>query len=170
MECIKKGLLRQIGVNENGEAVFELTELGHDYLQRSGSPKAKAPPTMNDLDAEYDAAIEPVIETLHNFVRLHRALFPDELSINRERFLGCWLAEVLMGVDINLERAVESLRDDGLTLLDDPLLEVNSMRPHTPRLWEAPPRRRVGASKEDHRLDHPQPLRPSPSSGQPRHR
>jgi len=48
--------------------------------------------------------------------------------------LGCWLAEILMDVDINLERAVESLRDDGLTLLDDPLRDVNSMRPHTPRL------------------------------------
>src|SRR5262245_7762968 len=32
MKLTNQGLLRQIGVNENGEAVFKLTELGHDYL------------------------------------------------------------------------------------------------------------------------------------------
>ena len=74
---------------------------------------------MDDLDA-YDAAIEPLIETLRNFVRLHRALYPHELSIHRDRYLACWLAEILIDVDVNLERAAESLRDDGLTLLADP--------------------------------------------------
>jgi hypothetical protein len=44
----------------------------------------------------------------------------DDDLINRERFLEYWLAEIFMDVDINHERAVESLRDDGLTLLDDP--------------------------------------------------
>ena len=84
---------------------------------------------MNDLDAEYDAAIEPVIETLHNFVRLHRAVFPDELSINRERFFACWVASVLREVGIDLERAAQSLADDDLTLHDDPNIEINWQRP-----------------------------------------
>ena len=48
-------------------------------------------PNEEDLDQAYDAAIEPLIEALQNFARLHQALFNDMLSINRERFLGAVL-------------------------------------------------------------------------------
>jgi len=85
--------------------------------------------TTNSDDEElclaYDAAIEPTIEALQNFARLHHELFRDDLSINRERFLACWIAAVLLEVGIDLERAVQSLADDGLDLHDDPLIEIN---------------------------------------------
>jgi hypothetical protein len=81
------------------------------------------------LLAQYDSSIEPAIEALQNFARLHQALFRDGLSINHERFLACWIAQVLWEVGINFERAVESLADAGLTLFDDPLFEINDRRP-----------------------------------------
>jgi hypothetical protein len=84
-------------------------------------------------DEQYDAAIEPVIESLQHFVRCHRAVFPDELSINRERFLACWIAEILSGVGVDLERAVASLREDDLTLHDDPNFRINDRHPGAPR-------------------------------------
>ena len=86
-----------------------------------------------ELDQAYDAAIEPLIEALQNFARLHQALFNDMLSINRERFLACWIAQILSGVGIDLERAVQSLHDDGLDLHDDPNLEINHAFRHRPR-------------------------------------
>ena len=85
--------------------------------------------TDDELYARYDAAIEPVIEALQNFARLHQALFKDTLSINRERFLACWIADILSGVGVDLERAVASLHEDDLTLHDDCLLEINGDAP-----------------------------------------
>ena len=90
--------------------------------------------TTNSDDEElffaYDAAIEPAIEALQNFARLHRELLKDNLSINRERFLACWIAQVVRELGYDLERAVQSLHDDGLDLLhDDPLFEINDGRP-----------------------------------------
>ena len=41
-------------------------------------------------------------------------------------------AIVLSAVGLDLQRAVESLRDDDLTLHDDPLLGVNAMRGRSP--------------------------------------
>ena len=84
-------------------------------------------PNEEELYRAYDSAIEPVIEALQNFARLHQKLFHDELSINRERFLACWIAQILLGVGIDLERAVQSLHDDNLTLHDDPNIEVNDV-------------------------------------------
>ena len=77
----------------------------------------------------YDVAIELTIEALQNFARLHQELFRDDLSINRERFLACWIASVLLEVGYDLERAVQGLHDDGLDLHDDPLFEINDGRP-----------------------------------------
>ena len=89
--------------------------------------------TTNSDDEEpflaYDKAIEPAIEALQHFARLHRELFKDDLSINRERFLACWIAQVVWEVGYDLERAVQSLHDDGLDLHDDPLFEINDGRP-----------------------------------------
>jgi hypothetical protein len=84
---------------------------------------------MSTDDELFDAAIEPVIASLQHFVRCHRAVFPDELSINRERFLACWIAGILSDVGVDLERAVQSLHEDGLDLHDDPLLEINGHAP-----------------------------------------
>ena len=88
--------------------------------------------TTNSDDEElfraYDAAIEPAIEALLNFARLHQKLFKDDLSINHERFFACWAASVLIEVGIDLERAVQSLADDDLTLHDDPNLDINWQR------------------------------------------
>jgi hypothetical protein len=96
--------------------------------------------TMNDdeeIHLAYDAAIEPVGESLRHFVRCHRALFPDELSIDRERFLICWLQQIVDDLGIDLERAVQSLHDDGLTTHDDPLFRINDFmrygKPPDPR-------------------------------------
>jgi len=79
------------------------------------------------LDARYDAAIEPAIEALQNFARLYRQLMSDDLSIDTERFFASWVAQVLWGAGIDLERGVQSLADDGLTLLDG--LDVPLPRP-----------------------------------------
>jgi hypothetical protein len=86
---------------------------------------------MSD-DEQYDAAIEPVVESLQHYVRCYRAVFPNELSINVERFLACWIAGILNDVGVDLERAVQSLHEDGLDLHDDPLdplLEINGHAP-----------------------------------------
>jgi hypothetical protein len=84
------------------------------------------------LEARYDAAIEPAIEALQNFARLHQQVMAGELSINIERFFACWTAQVLSAVGLDIQRAVESLRDDDLTVHDDPLLGVNAMRGRSP--------------------------------------
>jgi hypothetical protein len=81
-----------------------------------------------ELSRAYDAAIEPTGEALQNFARLHQELFKDGLSINHERFIACWIASVLREVGIDLERAVQSLADDNLTLHDDPTIEINWQR------------------------------------------
>ena len=85
--------------------------------------------TEDELYPQYDAAIEPVGQSLQHFVGCHQALFWDELSINRERFLACWLAQILTDVGVDLERAVQSLHEDGLDLHDDPNLQINDGRP-----------------------------------------
>jgi hypothetical protein len=85
-----------------------------------------------ELWARYDAAIEPAIEALQNFARLYQQVMAGELSIDIERFFACWVSQILSDVGLDLQRAVESLRDDDLTLHDDPLLGVNDMRGRSP--------------------------------------
>ena len=98
------------------------------YLLEQGSKRVTTNSDDEKLYRAYDAAIAPAIEALLNFARLHQKLFKDDLSINRERFLACWVASVLGEADIDLERAVQSLADDGLTLHDDPNLQINWQR------------------------------------------
>jgi hypothetical protein len=90
------------------------------------------------LWAQYDAAIDPAIVALQKFARLYRQCMPDELSIDTERWFACWIAQILMDVDIDLERAVQSMADDGLTLYDDPI--------PISRMWAAE-RRQNGGEK-----------------------
>jgi hypothetical protein len=71
-----------------------------------------------NLWVQYDEAIEPAIDALQNFARLHREFIDDVLSIEHERFFASWVAQVLWGAGIDLERGVQSLADDGLPLLD----------------------------------------------------
>jgi hypothetical protein len=80
----------------------------------------------DDEEGPFCEAADAAIEALQKVARLYRQRTPDELSIDRERWLACWIAQILRDVDIDLQRAVESMRDDGLTLEDDPI-PINRM-------------------------------------------
>ena len=82
----------------------------------------------DDEESPFEQAADAAIVTLQKAVRLYRQCTPDELSVDTERWFACWIAQILMDVDIDLERAVESLHDDNLTVHDDPF-RVNAMRP-----------------------------------------
>ena len=82
---------------------------------------------MSDEEGPFEEAADLAIEALQKFARLYRQHLPDDLSIDTERFFASWVAQVLWGAGIDLERGVQSLADDGLTLLDG--LDVPLPRP-----------------------------------------
>ena len=75
----------------------------------------------DDEESPFEQAADAAIEALQKCARLYKECSPDKLSIDRERWFACWIAQILSDVDIDLQRAVESMRDDGLTLYDDPI-------------------------------------------------
>jgi hypothetical protein len=79
-----------------------------------------------DVEGPFHEAADLAIEALQKFARLYRQRLPDELSINTECWFACWVAQILSDVGLDMQRAVESLRDDGLTLDDDPI-PINRM-------------------------------------------
>ena len=83
---------------------------------------------MSDEEGPFEEAADLAIEALQKFARLYRQHLPDDLSIDTERWFVCWIARILSNVGIDLERGVQSLTDDGLTLVDGPF-RINDPRP-----------------------------------------
>jgi hypothetical protein len=94
--------------------------------------------TSEDGEGPFHEAADLAIEALQRFAQSYRQHLPDELPIDTERWFACWIAQILMDVDIDLERAAQSMADDGLTLFDDPI-PIN-------RMWAAE-RRQNGGEK-----------------------